>query len=272
MAAARTAYLRPTARKAMLLVLCPALFVGVACGQQSPGGAAADTPNIPELINKANEDTPAAGYFVQQLAQLHAVQAVPAFEQKFARSTDSLDKMQLASALIRLGDKNDTYWDYLVEKVNAALQNDAPSFMRYDAQGKSKPGPSPEFVEWADGHHIALQSAAEDAMMLVPGEIGLLAMTADKRAIPLLRQALLSRNYMAEIMAAMGLARVHDKESIPLIIEACRHAPAEAAEVIAEALVYFDDPDAQKAVDTYMTKEHAKISREARAKGTKPLG
>lgn len=74
-------------------------------------------------------------------------------------------------------------------------------------------------------------------------------------------------------MLASGLAELQDKDSIALIIEACERAPAEAARVIAESLVYFDDPDAQRAVDQYIPKERAKILRDAKAHGKKtPLG
>jgi hypothetical protein len=70
--------------------------------------------------------------------------------------------------------------------------------------------------------------------------VGLLALTGDPRAIPVLRRGLLSPNYQIEIIAALGLADFVDKGSIPLIIiEACSKAPAEAAAAIAEALVYF---------------------------------
>jgi hypothetical protein len=58
-----------------------------------------------------------------------------------------------------------------------------------------------------------------------------------------------------------------DDSSIPLIISACKDAPAEAASVIAEALVYFDDPRAQSAVDTYIPKNVAKSLRDDRAAG-----
>jgi hypothetical protein len=70
-------------------------------------------------------------------------------------------------------------------------------------------------------------------------------------------------------MAALGLAEIQDKASIPLIIEACKRAPAEAAAVMAESLVYFDDAEAQRAVDTYIPKDAAKVFREARAQGKK---
>jgi hypothetical protein len=40
---------------------------------------------------------------------------------------------------------------------------------------------------------------------------------------------------------------------------------------MAESLVYFDDPDAQNAVDFYLSKEVAKELRETRAKGAGAL-
>ena len=54
--------------------------------------------------------------------------------------------------------------------------------------------------------------------------------------------------------------------------DACRKAPADAAAVIAESLVYFDDNTAQSAVDQFIPNDRAKIYRDARAHGnTKPL-
>jgi hypothetical protein len=52
-----------------------------------------------------------------------------------------------------------------------------------------------------------------------------------------------------------------------LIISACKEAPAEAASMLAQALAYFDDPQAQGAVDTYIPKGIAKSLRDHRAAG-----
>ena len=103
-------------------------------------------------------------------------------------------------------------------------------------------------------------------MYLAPGPVGLLALTGDPRAIPILRRGLLSPNHMIGIVAATGLAEMQDRDSIPLIIQACKRAPADVAAVIAaESLLYFDDPKAQSAVDEYVPKDAAKIYRDARA-------
>ena len=100
----------------------------------------------------------------------------------------------------------------------------------------------------------------------------MLAWSADPRAIPFFRKGLLSSNYMVEILAALGSAEIGDKDSIPLIMDACSRAPAEAAATIAQSLIYFDSAEAQSAVNKYIPKDIAKIYREGRAQGkTKPL-
>jgi hypothetical protein len=193
-------------------------------------------------------------------------------ENKFLHTQDPLDKAHIASALVRLGDKSNTYWDYLVKQATPVVESDEPDFMGFDSRGKSVPGPSPEFIAWAKAHNISPEGAGEDAVYLAPGKVGLLAMTGDPRGVPILRRALLSPNHMIETIAANGLAEIQDKDSIPLIIEACQKAPAESAAVIAKSLVYFDDPQAQSAADTYISKDLAKLYRAGRAEGERPFG
>jgi HEAT repeat protein len=156
-----------------------------------------------------------------------------------------------------------------VKQATPTLESDAPDFMSYDSQGKSVPGPSPEFESWVKAHNLDPTGLGEDSLYVLPGKVAFLGWSRDPRAIPLLRQALSSPNHMVEIAAAMGLAEIGDKDSIPFIIEACRKAPGEAAAVIAQALVYFDDDEAQNAVDKYIPKDIAKIYRDAKAHGKK---
>ncbi len=75
-----------------------------------------------------------------------------------------------------------------------------------------------------------------------------------------------------EANAAKGLAQIHDEGSVPLIVDACNRAPKELAGLIAQSLVYFDDPAAQKAVATYVDDASAKTMREARANGMNVFG
>jgi hypothetical protein len=260
-----------------LLAWC-ALLTGGAysqVGQNLPGKAAGtiDKDKVADALSKASEDTPESIYFVEQLAQAKAAQAIPMLETKFTRTKDVFDKAHVASALVRLGDTNDVYWDFLAKQATTALESDAPDFMNFDPQAKTGTGPSPAFIAWAKAHKVPPNgpngTAAEDAMYWFPGTMMLLGLTRDPRAIPLLRQGLLSPNHMIENAAATGLAEIHDKDSIPFIIEACRKAPPAAAALIAESLVYFDDAEAISAVDTYIPKDRAQILRKARAQGKK---
>ena len=206
------------------------------------------------------------------IARAGAVEAIPSLKQQFVRVDDPLSKAKIAAAVVRLGDKDDTYWNFLVARAAPALESDAPDFMSYDSQGKAVSGPSPEFVAWADAHNLPNAGLLEESRYLLPGMVMMLGWSRDPRAISLLRRALSSPNYMVEIAAAMGLAEIGDKDSIPFIIDACKKVPAEAAAAIAESLVYFNDDTAQSAVDQYIPKNIAKIYRDARAHGkTKPL-
>ena len=100
-----------------------------------------------------------------------------------------------------------------------------------------------------------------------------MAETRDPRGIRLLRKALSSPNSETQNIAASGLARAQDKDSVPLIIDVCKIAPPDVASVVAaNALVYFDDPRAQSAVDQYLSKDAAKFARAQKAEGVGPLG
>ena len=278
MSIARKFHSSVAAREVLHFLIYFALLTGGAYGlaEQNPPGKAAgtvDKDKVADALRKASEDTPESIYFVEQLAQAKASQAVPMLEAKFTHTKDVSDRAHVASALIRLGDKNDIYWEFLAKHAATAVESDAPDFMNFDPQAKTGAGPSPEFIAWAKAHNVPPNgpngTAAEDAMYWFPARVLLLGITGDRRAVPLLRKALLSPNHMIEIAAATGLAEIQDKDSIPFIIDACRKAPPAAAGPIAEPLIYFDDAEAQSAVDTYVSKERAKMLRESVAQGKK---
>jgi HEAT repeat protein len=251
------------------LLMLSVLLAAMAYGQESQSKAlaySADKANVPDAIAKVK-----SGHFalvhVDMIAKAGAVEAVPILEEQFSRSQDPLVKAKIASALVKLGDKDDIYWDFLAKQASSALESDAPDFMNFDSQSNTAAGPSAEFVAWAKAHNVSPESAGNDSIYWLPGKVLLLGLSGDPRAIPLLRRALLSPNHMIENAAATGLAELQDKDSIPFIIDACKKAPPAAAALIAESLIYFDDAEAKKAVDTYVTEGRAKTLREARAQG-----
>jgi hypothetical protein len=210
---------------------------------------------------------------VEIIAEAGAVQAIPSLEEQFGRTTDVGTKTKIANGLVRLGDKHNTYWNYLEEQAALAVDSDIPDAVFSESQGKwLEHAPSPELQAWAVAHNVSANTAGIDSIYDFPGKVLLLGETGDPRGIPLLRRALQSRDYAIVAMAAKGLAQIPDKDSIPLIIAACQRAPVGYASEIAKSLIWFDDPRAQTAVDTYMPKEHAKIFRDARAQGMGVFG
>jgi HEAT repeat protein len=258
---------------ALQILLSCRLLTGVAYGQAQQNqpqrlAYGADKANVPDAIAKI-ESGEFGGVHVDLVGRAGAVEAIPALKEQFVHVQDLFLKAKIASALVRLGDGDDTYWNFLVKLATPALESDAPDFVNYDSQGKSAPGPSPEFVAWVKAHNLDPTGLGEDSVYVLPGKVAFLGWSRDSRAIPLLRQALSSPNHMIEIAGAMGLAEIGDRDSVPFIIRACKRAPAEAAAAIAESLVYFDDPEAQSAVDEYIPKDIAKIYRDAKAHGKK---
>jgi HEAT repeats len=229
---------------------------------------AVDRANIPEAIAFVKSGEFALVH-VDMIARAGAVEAIPILKEQYGRAQDSFVKAKIAAALLRLGDKDDSYWDFLRKQSRHAWESDAPNFMAYDSQGKAIPGPSPEFVAWVKARNLPPDSAAEDSIYTLPGNVMNLGWSRDRRAIPFLRRALSSPNYMVEIMAAMGLAEIGDQGSISFTIEACKKAPADVAATIAQSLIYFDTAEAQSAVDKFIPKHLADIYRDARAHGQK---
>jgi hypothetical protein len=205
------------------------------------------------------------------IANAGAVQAVPALEEQFKRATDVDTKVSIASGLVKLRDSDNTYWNFLLEQATLAVDSNIPDSAYSESQGKATSQP-PELQTWANTHHVSVNTAWQYTRYDFPGKVLHLGTTGDPRGIPLLRRALHSRNYLIVAFAAKGLAQIQDKQSIPLIIAAAQRAPNGYNSLVAESLVYFDDAQAQTAVDQFMSKERAKMAREGRAGGRGVFG
>jgi HEAT repeat protein len=216
-------------------------------------------PDPIEALKRNNEDSM---FYVQNAAASDPAETIAILKENFGNTQDERRKAEIASALIGLGDKEDIDWDFLLRMATSLLEGEASSAVKNDAQGKPIEGPSPEEA-WA--RHNAIFNK-----MLTFIEI--VAATRDPRGVRLLRRALSSPDYDIQTFAAAGLVRAQDKDSIPLIIDVCKNASPDVASSIAHALVYFDDPRAQSAVDRYLSKEDAKSARAEKAEGIGPLG
>lgn len=253
----------------------PAVILGLvalfACARLAWGQSSEDQKLLYDSIAKV-ESGDFAAVHVETIVKFHAVQAIPALEEQFTRSKDDEMKAHIGSALVRLGDKHDASWRFLIDYATKALDSDPPDIASTpDAQGNPSREPPPQVVQWAKDHHLSMDAAGDELIFRIPGAIFMLGITGDARAVPVLRRALKSHDSMVQVVAARGLALAKDKDSIPAIIEACRKAIPEAAQTIALALIYFDDPDAQKAADEFLPKDAARAEREKRMQGRNPF-
>lgn len=193
-------------------------------------------PNAPDLI------------VVNRLADLGDPVAIPALEQAFERSDDSSTRGVVAAALVGLGAQDERYFTYLENRAKAALSGGIPFPHHYDEQGRLVTDSlNPDFVAWAEQNGMSVGEAYQKATQEDVGAVMMLAWGADRRAAPVLLQALASPNYFVATVAAQGLARLELRSAVPMIIEAAEAAPLEPRQAIASWLLYFPEERAQSA-------------------------
>ena len=181
------------------------------------GQPAQNTPNELDsaIATARSKSNVVSGRDVVVIANAGAVQAIPALEEQFKRATDVDTKVSIASGLVKLKDRDDSYWNFLLEQATLAVDSNIPDSVFSESQGKATIL-GPELQAWADAHNVSVNTAGVHARYDFPSKVLELAATGDPRGIPLLRRALQSRNYLIVTWATKGLAQIQDKESIPL--------------------------------------------------------
>lgn len=205
------------------------------------------------------------------LAGAGAVEALPALEASYKQAENDDDRRILASALVRLRDPDDRYWKSLRDQVSVTLNDDIPDSNFSVSQNKMVLH-SPELQAWANAHNVSFETASYDARIEYPARILSLANTGDGRAITLLRKSLGSRNFLIAAFAAKGLALLSDESSIHQIISNAGRAPEQYRSLVAQALVYFDTEQAQRAANQLMATSEVEAERQARRSGKRALG
>ncbi len=124
----RNISMRCSLRRAAHLFVGCALFSSatfVTAAQDSPEKVA----DAVERVKQRNVGTGIvdASSYVEIIVYGRAVQAIPSLKEWFDRSQDEEMKAELASALVRLRDPDNTYWDFLINRANPAVESDAPS-------------------------------------------------------------------------------------------------------------------------------------------------
>ena len=68
----------------------------------------------------------------------------PKLEKRFFDPTEVDEKEHIANALVRLGGKDDTYWDFLLQQATLAVDSDLPNPFR-DSEARTRRELSPDF-------------------------------------------------------------------------------------------------------------------------------
>ena len=221
-----------------------ALLIGVAYGQASQD-------QVEEVLSakvRSVIDSLKQGAYGpvthEQIVEAQTGQLVRILETRFVTSEDADVKARVARSLVDLGDKGNAYWDFLVQQAKLAIESDAPSTRCYSSTNCT--GHS-AYVAWARVHNAPEDSQAEMALTWLLEERVQLVF-GDPRGISLLREALKSPNINVVSTGADGLTRALDKDSIPLIVQACKRFHGEEVPLISHTLRRFmTDPDARAA-------------------------
>lgn len=221
-----------------------ALLIGVAYGQASQDQVEEVlSAKVRSVIDSLKQG--AYGPVTQeQITEAQTGQLVRILETRFVTSEDADVKARVARSLVDLGDKGNAYWDFLVQQAKLAIESDAPSTRCYSSTNCT--GHS-AYVAWARVHNAPEDSQAEMALTWLLEERVQLVF-GDPRGISLLREALKSPNINVVSTGADGLTRALDKDSIPLIVQACKRFHGEEVPLISHTLRRFmTDPDARAA-------------------------
>jgi HEAT repeat protein len=178
--------------------------------------------------------------------------AIPNLRELFANLTEKVPRQELALALLRAGQKDAIYFDELTKYVRIAIAVGAPWYFARGVDGNFVTDRlNPELNTWCDSNRLLLQDCI-NRIESYAGDIMQLAGADDVRAAPVLRQALAMSNPRAVKFAAIGLCRIKDTDSIPLIVENLRRFPSASSADAAEALVGCDDPRVGPLLDEFV--------------------
>jgi hypothetical protein len=178
---------------------------------------------------------------------------VPRLAAAFDSATNSMEKRTIAGVLMRAGVKDEVYFTFLVSEARKSVDSDTPLPFVYGSDGKLIKGQwNPAFLAWCRKRQLDPHDTAMELVYERPAGLLELAATGDPRGYDLLVKALHSTNYELAIIGARGLAMIHDPRAIDEIITACQAAPSTEASSMAWALVYFNDPNAQRAAERFI--------------------
>lgn len=239
------------------------LLAGGAAAQEPAGGAPSGDPAAEQL---------------QKLLQARDPAAIPLLEEEFERASSQLEKQRTASLLVAWGVR-DPYFAFLLRAAEEAIDSGMPFPLGVNEQGEIvRKVYTEEFLAWCRARGLDPGQAAWRAVYGFPTDVAFLAETSDPRAVPALKRGLLSANPMIAYQSARGLGLLDERQAVPTVIRRLERGPQEVSLLMANALVYFDDPRARQATEEFFVdkqllaemRRSAEIERAQRSGSTRP--
>lgn len=176
--------------------------------------------------------------------------AVCNIEDIFEATSQIALKERIASILMRIGVRDQVYFDFLSKQAEESLEVDAPWAELFDPNTGQVTGINPAFMLWCKKHNLTPAQVFEDARYKVPIPWLYLASAGDQRAFNILLKGLHAENKMIVGYAALGLAKLQNSSAIDPLIAAASETTIGVKYQIAQALWFFNDPKAKTAGDS----------------------
>jgi len=175
-------------------------------------------------------------------------------EKKFEEAPNSMYKSLYVSMLLRLGDEDDKYFEYLEDQAKQIIEDDRPYLLAKDANGKDIKGQiSPEFEDWCSNKDIEINICISEWVYSIPAITTYLGLSGDERFFVYLEAALNSSSEIKVRAAANGLGLLGDKRAIPLFAQVLKNTNKPFHQhKIALPLYYFNDSGATELAEEYI--------------------
>jgi hypothetical protein len=224
----------------LLSVVTCSVWAGIGVAQNQ------DTKTLLDRISKRPFETTVIG----DVERSRDPALLPALRQAFEESEGKREKQYIAGTLIKLGDKDARYFEYLAGFARRAVESSAPTIFTTGPDGMVVKGVvNPEFDRWCREHGLDVQRELANQLRTYPEDLMLLATARDARGRDLLRLGLASQNPLIVVQAAQGLGVLDDRAYIPEIVSAASRFPVNTIGVsITAVLSAYQDEAVQREI------------------------
>lgn len=210
-----------------------------------------------ERLKKEPVDWPALGIVLNSQPTKVVLDCL---KESFYAFKTKADKQAVAAALVEIGGdsqvgKNDDQmiFNYLSQLAEAAIDHDAPMFMKYDAAGRIvRKEYNLDFEKWCRQNNVGVEQEIRLQVFDLPEDVRFLSGTLDARSVPILKRGILSHNPWIAEASARSLGLQDRTEVVPVLLLAIEQLPGEAKEVVASALPLFNSVEAAKAFQKFI--------------------